>query len=272
MTSKLNGSLLLVGAGKMGGAMLAGWLDQGLAPQSIIIRDPAPASDVIQLVGAHGIRHTDAPLDEPPSAAVIAVKPQMMDVVLPSVAPDLGRETLVISVAAGRTMESMARHLGHDVSLIRVMPNTPAAVGRAISVACPNAQVTATQKATCSSLLNAIGDVQWIEDETLLDAVTAVSGSGPAYVFWLTECLAKAGIVAGLDEDLAMTLARQTVAGAGELLYQADESAEMLRRNVTSPGGTTAAALDVLMADDGLERLMARAIEAAARRSRELAD
>jgi pyrroline-5-carboxylate reductase len=157
--------------------------------------------------------------------------------------------------------------------LVRAMPNTPAAVRRGVSVACANAATSARQKALCAELLAAVGSVLWVDDEALLDPVTAVSGSGPAYVFLLAECLARAGEDAGLPADLARRLARETVAGAGELLARSELSAETLRRKVTSPGGTTAAALSVLMAEeDGLRSLLGRAVAAATRRSRELAD
>ena len=177
----------------------------------------------------------------------------------------------MLSIAAGRTIAGFETHLPAGTSVVRAMPNTPAAVARAITVCCPNAQVTPRQRATCTALLEAIGDVAWVADEALIDPVTAVSGSGPAYVFYLVEALAAAGVKAGLPADLAMLLARRTVAGSGELLHRSDLAAEQLRRNVTSPNGTTHAALQVLMAPDGLQPVMDRAIAAATRRSRELA-
>jgi pyrroline-5-carboxylate reductase len=176
-----------------------------------------------------------------------------------------------LSIVAGKPIAALAAGLGEGAAVVRAMPNTPAAVRRGISVACANAATSEQQKALCGELLAAVGSVLWINDETLLDPVTAVSGSGPAYVFLLSECLARAGEEAGLPADIAQRLAHETVAGAGELLARSDLSAETLRRNVTSPGGTTAAALSVLMADNGLQLLLSRAVAAATRRSRELA-
>ncbi len=270
MTLTLPDRLLLVGAGKMGGAMLSGWLEQGLDPRSVVIRDPAPPEEILTLIHDKDLRHVDGALSERPTVAVIAVKPQSMNAVLPSVAPDIGPGTLVISIAAGTTISSIEAHLPPGSAVVRAMPNTPASVGRGMTVAFANPQVSDKQREICTALLAAIGKVAWIDDEALLDPVTAVSGSGPAYVFFLVECLAEAGVAAGLDADLAMTLARHTIAGAGELVFQADESAETLRRNVTSPGGTTAAALEILMADDGMRHIMERAVAAAAKRSQEL--
>jgi len=178
--------------------------------------------------------------------------------------------TVFMSIAAGTTIANLGKHLG-DASIVRVMPNTPAAIGRAISVACANPRVTAPQRELCDALLAAIGESTWVEDEGLLDAVTAVSGSGPAYGFLFIETLAEAGAKAGLPTELALQLAQATVAGAGELARVSPESPSRLRENVTSPGGTTRAALDVLMAEDGLAALMTRAVAAATARSRELA-
>ncbi len=272
MSIRLGGPLLLIGAGKMGGALLEGWLDQDIDPDLVHIQDPALPSEISDLLTKYGIRQSaTATLSEPPAVLVLAVKPQIMDEVLLPLKPLVGRETVVLSIAAGRTIESLARHLGSDKAIVRAMPNTPAAIGRGISVACANKVVTADQRAISRALLEAVGEVAWVEEEAQLDPVTAVSGSGPAYVFLLTECLAEAGIEAGLDEALAWQLARATVAGAGALMYQSSLAPGELRQNVTSPGGTTAAALEVLMADDsGLKALMARAVAAATRRSKEL--
>ena len=178
---------------------------------------------------------------------------------------------MFLSIAAGRTIGYYAERLGADAAIVRCMPNTPAAVRRGMTVACANAGVSAEQRSTCADLLEAVGEVDWVEDEALLDAVTAVSGSGPAYVFLLAECLAQAAIAVGLPAELADKLARTTVSGSGELLRLSPESSETLRVNVTSPGGTTAEALAVLMADDGFGPLLKRAVAAAERRSRELA-
>ena len=272
MTLSLNGSLLLAGAGKMGGAMLAGWLGRGLSPQQIIVQDPGPPPEVAALISDNGIKVIDGtePLAKPPAVILVAVKPQVMDQVFPPLAKLAGPETLVLSVAAGKTISSFERHLPQGSAVIRTIPNTPAAIGRGITVCCANANVTASQREICQSLLSAIGEVGWVDDEVLIDAATAVSGSGPAYIFLLAECLAEAGRAVGLDADLSKRLANATVSGAGELLRQSGLEAATLRQNVTSPNGTTAAALAVLMANDGLQPLMTKAIQAAEKRSREL--
>ncbi len=264
--------LLLVGAGKMGGALLAGWLAEGLAPARVIVRDPAPPPETAALLAAHGLRASGvAGAGETPDVIVLAVKPQIMDDVLPAIAPLVGARTLVISIAAGRTVESLAAHLGPDCAIVRAMPNTPAAIGRGMTVAFANEAVSDDGRCLAARLLGAVGKVAWVADESLLDPVTAVSGSGPAYVFYLTECLARAGVAAGLEAALAKRLARETVAGAGALLAQSTEDAATLRQNVTSPGGTTAAALEILMGSGGLEELLEKAVAAATARSRELA-
>lgn len=262
------GGVLLVGCGRMGRAMLDGWFDRGLPPGSVIVVEPAgPALPS----GVTGVASpADLPANLSPDVVVLAVKPQAMDAVLPDYRRFAG-SGLFLSIAAGRTIASFEAVLG-DAAIVRAMPNTPAAVRRGITVACANARVSGDGRARCQDLLEAVGDVAWIDDEGLMDAVTAVSGSGPAYVFLLVETLAEAGRRAGLPEDLAMRLARATVAGSGELLARSPETAAVLRRNVTSPGGTTAAALSVLTAEkDGLQSLMTEAVAAAARRSRELA-
>jgi len=207
-----------------------------------------------------------------PRVVVLAVKPQGMDAILPAYRRFAGPGTVFLSIAAGRPIAFFARHLGETAAIVRAMPNTPAAVGRGIAVLCPNAAVAPAQLEACKSLMSAVGAVETVEDEALMDPVTAVSGSGPAYVFLLVEAMAAAGVASGLPADLAMKLARETVAGSGALLAGAPEDAATLRRNVTSPGGTTAAALAVLMDEaGGLGPLMTRAIDAATKRSRELA-
>jgi pyrroline-5-carboxylate reductase len=274
MTLKIDGTLLLAGAGNMGSAMLAGWLERGLAPAQILVQDPAPPARAQELLAKHGLtaRPTIASLGAPPAVIVVAVKPQVMDAAFPSLARLAGKATVVLSIAAGRTIAGFEKHLAGGSAVVRSMPNTPAAIGRGIAVAVPNAYVTPAQKAACDALLRAVGEVAWIDDESLIDAVTAVSGSGPAYVFYLAECLADAAVKAGLAPQLAQKLARATVAGSGELLYRSDLGADVLRQNVTSPGGTTFAALQVLMAEKvGLSDLMREAVAAATRRSRELA-
>lgn len=272
MTLKLDGPLLLVGAGKMGGALLSGWLDRGLEPSSVIVQDPGPPPEVAKVFAQSGVR-VDASISElsrPPSVIVMAVKPQVMDAVFAPLVPHVGPHTLVLSIAAGRSIASFEKYLTKGAAIVRAMPNTPASIGRGITVCCANANVMAGQKALCDDLLSAVGEVAWVDDEQLIDPVTAVSGSGPAYVFLLAECLAQAGVAAGLEVTLAKRLARATISGAGELLHRSDLDPAELRRNVTSPGGTTAAALAVLMGENGLEALMTKAVAAATKRGREL--
>jgi pyrroline-5-carboxylate reductase len=271
VTLRLAGPLLLLGAGKMGGALLAGWLRQGLDPASIFVEDPAPAPETAALMASHAIQtRPQASLLEAPAIVVLAVKPQIMDEVLPPLASTVGRETVVLSIAAGRPLASLAARLPKGTALVRAMPNTPAAIGQGVTAAYANAHVTRDQALACTMLLEAVGEVIWIDDESLLDPITAVSGSGPAYVFLLAECLAEAGVAQGLEPELAARLARATVSGAGELLRRSDLSPAELRGNVTSPKGTTAAALGVLMGEGGLKQLLTRAVAAAIKRSREL--
>lgn len=272
MAGALKGSLLLAGAGKMGGALLAGWLERGLDAKQVFVQDPAPPPEVKTLLAKHGVlaHPSIVGLAEPPAVIVMAVKPQVMEDVLPALARLAGAETLVLSIAAGRTIRSFESHLPVGTAVIRSIPNIPAAIGRGITVCCPNAHVTAGQRALCDALLSAVGEVGWVVDEGQIDTVTAVSGSGPAYVFLLAECLAEAGKAAGLEDALARQLANATVSGAGALLRQSGLEPAVLRRNVTSPRGTTAAALSILMSEDGLQPLLTKAVSAAARRSREL--
>jgi pyrroline-5-carboxylate reductase len=263
-------NIALVGAGKMGSALLEGWLGLGVDPSGVTVIEPQPTPEIAALV-ARGLH-----LNPPASAArtdavVIAVKPQTAPEALAGLAGRITPGTVVISIMAGRTLEFLEAALPVGAAIVRAMPNTPAAIGRGITVAVPNTQVTPAQRDLAHRLLAATGAVEWVDDETLMDAVTAVSGSGPAYIFLLAETLARAGEKAGLPRVLAANLARATVAGAGELLHRSPLDAATLRHNVTSPGGTTAAALDVLMSADGLDPLMERAIAAATRRSRELA-
>jgi pyrroline-5-carboxylate reductase len=262
--------ILLVGCGKMGGAMLRGWLARGVAAADICVVEPSDAAARLRAeLGVEVVAGAGEASGFRPDIVVFAVKPQGMDAIVPAYR-GVCQGAVVLSIAAGRTIGFFESHLG-DIAVVRAMPNTPAAVGRGITAACPNGRVSAAQRMACQSLLEAVGDAVWVDDEGLIDAVTAVSGSGPAYVFLLIECMTRAGIEQGLPEDVAEKLARATVAGSGELARQSDEPAGVLRQNVTSPGGTTAAALAVLMADDGLASLMSRAIAAAAARSRELA-
>ena len=270
--NSLRGKLVLIGAGKMGGAMMQGWIDAGLAPSQIVALDPSPPPEIANLLAKHGILHNPA-IDDIGDVEVVlaAVKPQAMDDVLAGIPGLAEHNPLVISIAAGKTIASFEAHFGSDAAVIRSIPNTPAAIGRGITAIAPNGNVSEDQMKLAEALLSSIGEVVRVENEAMIDAATAVSGSGPAYIFYMTECLAKAGVAAGLPEDLAMQLARVTVSGAGELMRQSGIEAGTLRENVTSPNGTTFAALQVLMADDGLQPLMEKAVAAADKRSRELA-
>jgi pyrroline-5-carboxylate reductase len=261
--------LVLVGAGKMGGAMLAGWLDAGLDPKAVVAIDPAPSPDTAALLAEAGI----VPRGDVPAVTarivVVAVKPQAMADILPGLKPLVGPGTVVMSIAAGKTIATFAAAFP-GAAVVRAMPNTPAQVGRGMTGAVANSAATAADRDLVSALLAAVGDVAWLDDESQIDVVTAISGSGPAYVFHFVECLAAAAEAMGLAPDLAARFARGTVEGAGELLHQSDLSPTELRKNVTSPGGTTAAALAVLMADGALAALLTEAAVAARRRSEEL--
>ena len=265
----LSGTLVLVGAGKMGSAMLDGWLARGLAPKRIAVIEPQPGK-AVKALARRGLALNPKGKAAAASAVVIAVKPQIAPEAVPPLKSYVGNSTLVLSIMAGRTIGFLEKSLP-GAAIVRAMPNTPASIGRGITVACPNGKVSARQRKLATDLLAAIGTVEWASDEALMDAVTAVSGSGPAYVFLLAEAMTKAGIAAGLPAALAATLARETVAGSGELLHRSPLDAATLRQNVTSPGGTTAAALEVLMGPGGFDALLTQAIAAAARRGRELA-
>ncbi len=267
--AKLSGTLVLVGAGKMGGALLDGWLARKLNPRKLVVIEPQPGKSIKALV-RRGIKLNPKTPPGKVAAVVIALKPQVAPEAVPALASLIGRNTVVISIMAGRTLAFLEQALP-GAAIVRAMPNTPAAIGRGITVAVGNARVGATGRKLATALLAAAGKVDWAADERLMDAVTAVSGSGPAYVFLLAEALAHAGIAAGLPAELAEKLARETIAGSGELLHRSELAAAVLRQNVTSPGGTTAAALEVLMAADGLDSLLTRAVAAATRRGKELA-
>ncbi|CAD7024044.1 pyrroline-5-carboxylate reductase [Pseudorhizobium endolithicum] len=263
-------SLVLVGAGNMGGAMLTGWLNSGVPGQVITVIDPSPSPEIADRISQAGARHAvTPPAGLQPEIIFIAVKPQVMDAVLPPLKGVMSADTVVVSVAAGKTLASIEAHLG-EAGMVRAMPNTPAMIGRGVTGAYANPKVSEAQRAQVQALLAVSGPVEWVAGERDIDAVTAVSGSGPAYVFYLVECMAEAGRKLGLPADLAMRLARETVSGAGELLNRSPEPASRLRQNVTSPGGTTAAALAVLMAEDGMQPLFDEAIAAARRRAEEL--
>jgi pyrroline-5-carboxylate reductase len=267
--AKFPGRLVLLGAGKMGSALLEGWLARGLDPRKLTVIEPQPTK-ALKALARRGLKLNPRTVSEA-TGMVIAVKPQIAPEALPALTPYVGKATLALSIMAGRTLSFLAGALPPHTAIVRAMPNTPAAIGRGITVAVPNARVSAHQRKQASELLAATGTVEWVKDEALMDAVTAVSGSGPAYVFLLAEAMTQAGIAAGLPAPLAARLARETVAGSGELLHRSPLDAVTLRQNVTSPGGTTAAALAVLMGPGGFDILLTRAIAAATRRSRELA-
>lgn len=272
---RLDRPIVLVGCGKMGGALLAGWLAQGLARDRVRVVEPA--EDLARAIAdTHGVAVVAKPdaLDAglEPAVVLVAVKPQKLAEALPAYRAYARPGTLVLSIAAGRTIASFARVLGAGTPIVRAMPNTPAAVGRGITVAVANAAVSPAMRTLAGDLLGAVGEVLWTDDESLIDPVTALSGGGPAYVFLLIETLARAGEKVGLPSDMAWRLARSTVIGAGELARRSDETAEQLRKNVTSPGGTTIEAIKILMAEDGVQPLFDRALAAATRRGRELAE
>ena len=264
--------LVLVGAGKMGGAMARGWLGAGLPASSLTILETNPSPEIASLAVSRGVAlnpHIAAPA---PEMLVLAVKPQSLDQVAPAIAILAGERTLLLSIIAGKTIDNLLARLPHTRAVVRAMPNTPAAIGRGVTAAFANARVDGEQRRWCEGLLGAVGTFFWLDDEGAIDAVTAISGSGPAYVFALTEALAVAAERLGLPAELSMSLARGTVEGAAELMRR--ESATppaTLRRNVTSPGGTTAAALTVLQDAHGLENLMIRAAAAARARAEEMA-
>ena len=263
---------LLVGGGKMGAALLTGWLERGAEPENLFVVEPS--DEARGIAASQGVTAVRSPSDLPsgfaPDVVIFAVKPQVIAEVVPAYACFEGLGAFYLSIAAGKPISFFESMLGTDAAIVRTMPNTPAAVGRGITVLYANAPPSDASKNLAEELLSAVGETAWVEDEGLLDAVTAVSGSGPAYVFYLIECLASAGASVGLPPDLAMRLARATVCGAGELAYREATAAETLRQNVTSPGGTTEAALQALMDDDGLDPLIRRAVEAATRKSIEL--
>jgi pyrroline-5-carboxylate reductase len=264
-------SIAFVGAGKMGAALLSGLARAG-APGRVEVVEPNPGAELEALCEKAGFAlHRDPPAEgRPAGTLLLAIKPQMLESVAPTLSKLVGSDTLVVSILAGKRIADLSARLAAK-AFVRAMPNTPAAIGRGITGAFANAATSEAQRALAQRLLAAAGDVVWVEREELIDAVTAVSGSGPAYVFLLAESLAAAGAAAGLPEDLAAQLARATVSGAGELMHRTPElSPATLRENVTSPGGTTAAALAVLMAQDGLAPLMTRAVAAAKRRAAEL--
>jgi pyrroline-5-carboxylate reductase len=263
------GPVVLVGAGKMGLALAGGWLKAGLPPAELVMVDPQPSDAAIALAEEHRVRLVSSVEGILIPVVVLAVKPQIASTVMGDLRPHVGKHTLGISIAAGIALRSLMLGLGTE-RVIRSMPNTPAQVGKGITGAVAGSKVGEKDKAVAQTLLAAAGDIVWFEDEASLDAVTAVSGSGPAYVFNLVEALAQAAVAEGLSEDDATRLARATVVGAAALLEADPQPASVLRQNVTSPNGTTAAALAVLMGDNGLTPLIGRAVRAARLRSEEL--
>ncbi len=258
--------LVLLGCGKMGTALLTGWLAAGVPAATVWVIEPNP-TDWLKSCGVH----LNTGIPPAPAVAVIAVKPQMMGAALPALQALGNGKTLFVSIAAGTSIASFAAMFGDRTPIVRTMPNTPAMVGRGITGICANAAAGAAGLATARALMAAVGEVVELDGEHQIDAVTGVSGSGPAYVFHLIEAMAAAGVAQGLSEPVAMQLARATVCGAGELAYQSTDTATQLRINVTSPAGTTAAALAVLMdPDTGFAPLLARAVKAATDRGREL--
>jgi len=251
--------------------MLEGWLAVGMKPAGVTVVDPRPSEEITRLCADRGIAlNPSSP--SAPEVLVLAIKPQMLDAAAPGVSGLVGPNTLIVSILAGKTIGDLRSRLPAAGAVVRAMPNLPASVGRGATGAAASPEVTEAQRLMADALLRSNGIVEWLPSEDLIDAVTAVSGSGPAYVFHLVECLAEAGAAAGLPADLAERLARATVTGAGELLFRSDLPPATLRQNVTSPGGTTAAALEVLMADpNGLKGLMREAVAAAKRRAQELA-
>lgn len=263
------GTILLLGAGRMGGAMLRGWLAQGVPASAISVADPSPAPDLVELAARTGVRVNPADT-APVDTLVVAVKPQMVESAAAGVQATLAPHTLVLSIMAGKTLADLRHLFPAAGSVVRAMPNLPAAVGRGATVAVAEAGCPADRKERAASLLTAVGSLEWLADEALVDAATALSGSGPAYVFYLVECLTRAGVEVGLPADVSERLARATVEGAGALMGATGQPAAELRAGVTSPGGTTAAGLSKLMADDHLQSLLNATLRAAAQRAAEL--
>jgi pyrroline-5-carboxylate reductase len=271
MATELPRSLVLVGAGKMGGAMLEGWLTMGVQAAGITVLDPLPSPELVAMCAKHEVA-LNPPLAKvkAPQVIVLAVKPQMLDAVAPELQLIAASDTMVLSVLAGKTLANISARLPNARAIARAMPNLPASVGRGITGVFAGPDVTMRQRSMIVSLLSAVGRVEWVDQEDLIDAVTGVSGSGPAYVFYLVECLARAAEAEGLPADVSMRLARATIEGAGELLARTDIPPSVLRQNVTSPGGTTAAGLQVLMANKGLDTLVRATVHAARKRAEEL--
>lgn len=268
MSESKSFALALIGAGKMGAALLRGWLAAGTSAARIAVIDPHPADDITALAAETGLALNPGPA--PAQTIVLAIKPQMLDAAAPALAGWFAADSLLVSILAGKTIDALSQRLPVS-AVVRAMPNTPASIGRGVTGAFANSHVSPAQHETAQALLCAVGAVEWVGSEAAIDAVTAISGSGPAYVFHLVEALALAGEKLGLPPDLSLRLARATVEGSGELLHRAPElSPATLRKNVTSPGGTTEAALKILMAPEAFPQLLEKAAAAAEQRAREL--
>jgi pyrroline-5-carboxylate reductase len=263
-------SLVLFGAGKMGASMLEGWLKAGLDPRGVTVLDPQPSEDVTQLCTQHAITLNDTTRIGPPDVLVLAVKPQMLEGAAKKANAFIAPHTLVLSILAGKRVEDLALRLPRVKGIVRAMPNLPASLGRGATGAFASSETKPAQRDFAQSLLDAVGRVVWLDRESLMDSVTALSGSGPAYVFYLVEVLSEAGQTLGLSPAVSALLARETVIGAAELLKHSPMEAADLRQAVTSPGGTTAAALNILMSAEGLAPLLQNAMKAARRRAEDL--
>ena len=263
--------ILLVGCGNMGRALVKGWLAEGRDPKRIQVVDPnSEAASVARDLGVTAVTSLSE-VQMPVEVVILAVKPEQLDSVLPAYRDLAAAGSVVLSIAAGKPIAFYERVLGGEPAIVRGMPNTPAAIGQGMTVLSANGAVTANQQALCQSLMAAVGEVAWLTDEQQMDAVTAVSGSGPAYVFLLIECLTDAAESVGLERNLARQLAEQTVAGAGAYALGSEHEPAELRRRVTSPGGTTEAALEILLSKDAFPALLVQAVQAASKRARELA-
>ena len=271
MNKQINQKILLVGCGKMGSALLSGWLNQNIKGANISVIEPNKSNlgDFLKSGVTLFNRLGDTSSAFEPDFVIFAVKPQMMDEIIPDYKCFSGKSTF-ISIAAGKNINYFEKILGKHNAIIRAMPNTPAAVRRGITVACGNNYVNHKTRSICLNLLEAVGEACWLDDENLIDIVTAISGSGPAYVFLLTETMILAGKEAGLDYEMAKNLAIKTVAGSSELLLKSSEEISILRQNVTSPGGTTEAALSILMGQNGMQHLISKAVNKAVQRSIDL--
>jgi pyrroline-5-carboxylate reductase len=267
----LPASLILFGAGKMGFSLLKGWLKAGLDPRGVSVLDPAPLADVETLCSEQGIVLNDTTRIGPSDVLVLAIKPQMLDQAARRANALIGSHTLVLSILAGTRIATLQKHLPRARGIVRAMPNLPASIGRGATGAFSDAGTTSPQRALAQVLLTSTGFVAWLEEESLLDAVTALSGSGPAYCYALIEAMEEAGRNLGLAPELATALARETLLGSAALLQESTEDAASLRRAVTSPGGTTAAALSFLQAPSGLPELLLNAMRAAYDRAQQLA-